>query len=317
MWKTVQSKKRKNKKTKLALAILGLIILLVIFAQLARLSKTLFSPWNLTSQRNFTWDGKFNINLVVKSSQISLVSYNPKEQKIIIIKIPDETYLDVPRGFGKWQLRAVYDLGQSQLLKNTLTGFFGLPADGFVETNQLRDFLQKNPFSFLSLLPSLKTDLTLWELLRLKMSLSKVRFDKISELDLLKSGVLDRASLSDGSQVFIADFVKMDSILSDLADPNLVSEQKSVAIFNATDHPQLAQKANRLISNLGGHVIIVSNSKVRLKTTVTYGEKSATLTRLQQIFGAEGRINPQQLEDFESSRAQINLFLGEDYFNLR
>lgn len=319
MWKTVQSKKRKNKKTKLALTVLGLIVLLILFSQVQSLTQTLFSPWKLSasSDRSYFWNGEFNINLILKDKDISFVSYNPKEQKIIIIKIPDETYLDVPRGFGKWQLRAVYDLGQSQLLKNTLAGFFGLPADGFVETNQLRDFLQKNPFSFLSLLPSLKTDLTLWELLRLKMSLSKVRFDKISELNLLKSGVLDRASLSDGSQVFIADFVKMDSILSDLADPNLVSEQKSVAIFNATDHPQLAQKANRLISNLGGHVIIVSNSKIRLKTTVTYGEKSATLTRLQQIFGADGRINPQQLEDFESSRAQINLFLGEDYFNLR
>ena len=316
-WKTVQSKKRKNKKTKLALTVLGLIVLLILFSQARSLTQTLFSPWKLSasSDRTYSWNGEFNINLILKDKDISFVSYNPKEQKIIIIKIPDETYLDVPRGFGKWQLRAVYDLGQSQLLKNTLAGFFGLPVDGFVETNQLEALLQKNPFSILSLLPSLKTDLTLWELLRFKMSLSKVRFDKISERSLEKSGVLDRASLSDGSQVFIADFVKMDSILSDLADPNLVSEQKSVAIFNGTDHPQLAQKANRLISNLGGHVIIVSNSKIRLKTTVTYGEKSATLTRLQQIFGADGK--PEQLEDIESSRAQINLFLGEDYFNLR
>ena len=315
-WKTVQSKKRKNKKTKLALTVLGLIVLLILFSQVQSLTQTLFSPWKLSasSDRPYSWNGEFNINLVLKDKDISFVSYNPKEQKIIIIKIPDETYLDVPQGFGKWQLRAVYDLGQSQLLKNTLAGFFGLPVDGFVETNQLADFLQKNPFSFLSLLPSLKTDLTLWELMRLKIGLTKVRFDKIIEIDLVK--VLDKTSLPDGSSVLTADPVKLDGILS-LSEPSFVSEQKSIAVFNATDHPQLAQKANRLISNLGGHVIIVSNSKIRLKTTVTYGEKSATLTRLQQIFGADGKINPEQLEGIESSRAEINLFLGEDYFNLR
>lgn len=315
MWKAEESRKNKVKKTKLALFVLGLIILLIIFAQLARLSKTLFSPWNLTSQRQHTWNGKFNINLIIKSEQVHLVLYNPKEQKITIIKVPDETYLDVPRGFGKWQLRSIYNLGGYRLLEQSLTDFFGSPVDGFMETNQLEELLQKNPFSTLNLLSSLKTDLNLWELLRLKMGLSEVRFDKIRELNLESLNVGEKINLLDGSEVFVADSSKLDSVLSDFADPNFTQEGKTIAIFNATDHPQLAQKATRLISNLGGHVIIVSNAKIKLKTTVLLGEKSATLERLQQIFGSSGTINPKD-GDFESSRAEINLFLGEDYFNL-
>lgn len=315
MWKDVQSRKSKFKKTKLALAVLGLVVLLIILSQVIRLTHALSSPWkpDTKSERRYSWNGEFNINLIVRSQEISLVSYNPKEQKIVIIKVPNETYLDVPQGFGKWQLRAVYDLGQYNLLKDTMAGFFGLPIDGFVEVSSLEDFLQKNPISVFSLLPSLKTDLTLWELLRLKIDLGSVRFDKITELDLEKSGVLDKKALSDGSQVFTSDPVKLDSVLSDLVDQNFVFEQKSIAIFNATDHPQLAQKAARLISNLGGHVIIISNAKVRLKNSEVSGEESATLKRLRQIFDAGDKINPAD-EDLTSSRAQINLFLGEDYF---
>lgn len=310
-WKTVQSRKQKLKKTKLAVAVLGLIIVLVVFAQLTRLSKTLFSPWNLISERHLTWDGKFNINLLLKSEEISLVSYNPKENKIAIIKVPDQTFLDVPQGFGKWQLRAVYDLGGFQLLKKTLADFFGLPIDGFVETET--DLLDRNLFSIINLTAS-KTDLTLWELLRFKISLASVRFDKIKRVDLVELGILDKTALSDGTQVFTADPVRLDSVLSDLVDPAFVSEQKSIAVFNATDHPQLAQKAARMITNLGGHVIIISNAKVRLEKTQAGGEQSATLKRIRQIFGSGDTIDLKD-EDLASSRAQINLLLGEDYFD--
>lgn len=314
-WKVVQSKKSKFKKTKLALSVLALVVALILLSQVVRLSQTLFSPWksDTKSERQYNWNGEFNINLLVRGTSISLVSYNPKQGKITIINIPDETYLDVPNGFGKWQLRSIYNLGGYRLLRISLTDFFGIPIDGFVETNQLRDLLQKNPISALGLLPGLKTDLTLWELLRLKMSLVSVRFDKIRELNLESLNVGDKVSLLDNSQVFVADSAKLDSVLSDLKDPNLVSEGKTIAIFNATDHPQLAQKATRLISNLGGHVIIVSNAKGRLKTTLVTGEKSATLTRLQQIFDTNVNISPED-ENLESSRAEINLFLGEDYF---
>lgn len=317
-WKAVQSRKKIHKKTKLALIALGLILLLLAAAQIFRFTKVISSPWNMSSKSQplTGWNGRFNINLVILSQSISLVSFNPKEQKIVTIKVPDETYLDVAEGFGKWQLRSVHDLGGSQLLKQTLSGFFGIPIDGFMEVSSLDDLLSKNPISSFNLLSKLKTDLTLGQLIRLKIGLASVRFDKIIELDLVNTNVLDRTTLLDGSQVYMADPLRLDSILTDLADPSLSMEQKTIAIFNATDHPQLAQKAARLISNLGGNVIITSNAKVRLEKTQAVGEESATLERVKQIFGRGDTIDASD-EDLTSSRAQINLFLGEDYFELK
>lgn len=301
-WKIAQSRKNKAKQTKLAVIVLGLIILLLICSQVVRFSKVLMNPMT-KSDRAYRWDGQFNINLVLKDQGISLVSYNSKDHTVTSIAVPDTTFLDVPGGFGKWQLRAVYELGGSDLLKKTLSDFFGLPLDGYVEGKSILD---KNLFSL-----DLKTDLTLLELIRLKFNLSQVRFDKIQEIDL--GQVLPKTTLPDSSEVFIFDSVKLDSVLTELFDPSFVSEQKSVAIFNATDHPALAQKAARLVSNLGGHVIITTNTKALLKKTIVIGEQSLTLKRLKQIFMTSDTIDPKD-ENLEASRAQINIFLGEDYY---
>lgn len=338
-WKDVQTKHKIKKRSRLALGILALVAGLLIISWTIRFTQNLFSPWKLSAShsKGYIWDSEFNINLLIRTSSISLLSFNPKEEKIVIINIPDETFLDVPRGFGKWQLRAIYDLGQSQkevggdeLLKETLTPFLGLPIDGFLDfsglkpqksTEEIVNILRENPFSGFNFLSILKTDLTSWELLKLKLKISNVRFDKVEQLDFTKLNVLDRENLPDGTPVLTPDPIKIDSVLSDLADPTIVSEHKSIAIFNATDEPQLAQKWARLITNLGGNVIITANARNTLKKTQIVGENSPTLKRLSQIFDLGCRNNPKcakikpEDEDLVSSRAQINLFLGEDYLD--
>lgn len=324
-WKDIQSKARIKKRTKLALLILALVGSLVIISWLVHLTKNLFSPWKLStnSQRNYIWNGEFNINLLIRTNSVSLFSYNPKDRKVVIVNIPDETYLEVPSGFGKWQLRAIYDLGGDQLLKKTLVEFFAIPIDGFLDfggsfktrsASELLDSLKKNPFSGFELLSNLQTDLTLWELIRLQAGISSVRFDKIRELNLSKLNVLDKENLLDGTQVYISDPVRLDSILSDLVDPAISLEHKTIAVLNATNRSQLAQKAARLITNLGGNVIITSNAQKTLKKSQLIGEQSKTLKRLQQIFDLDDKISTKD-EDSESLRAQINLLLGEDYSN--
>lgn len=313
-WKVAQTKRQKIKRTKLALIILGIFLGILILAQIFKFTQTLFSPWQIKNPipRGYSWGGQFNINIVVKDDKVSLLSFSPKNQTVTILEIPDNTFLETAHGFGKWQIRSIYDLGGHQLLKDSLSQFFGLPIDGFLEGVFL-DSIKKNPILNLTSLPGIKTDLTLVELIRLKLGLSGVRFDKIYMIDLEKSGALSPEKLADGTAVLIADPAKLDSEVTDLVDPNLKSEHKTLAIFNSTNHPQLAQKAARLITNVGGDVIIIANSQSKLEKTQIFGEESKTLDRLKQIFGISGRIDPES-EDQVPSRAQINLFLGEDFF---
>lgn len=339
-WKDVQSKNRVKKQSKLAIAVLGLVGIILLISWTIQSTRNLFSPLQSTSkiQRNYVWNKEFNINLLIRTDKISLLSYNPKEEKVTLINIPDETFLDVPYGFGNWQLRSVYGLGESQkdlggdkLLTYTLTDLLGVPIDGFLDFKDLQPQTDvaklvtntsKNPFSGVNFLSKLRTNLTLWELIKLKLGMMSVRFDKVQQIDLAKGDILDKSKLADSTAVFTADPIKLDSIIQGLQDPTIVAEHKTVAVYNATDYPQFAQKWARLITNLGGNVVITSNAKARLKYTEVVGEQSQTLKRLQQIFvlknlplsKEKGRIDPKD-EDLISSRAQINVFLGEDYFN--
>lgn len=323
-WKEIQERKQANKKTRWALTILAIICGLLIFGNAVKFIKTIFNPWQqIASKRNYLWQGDFNINLLIKAKNISLLSYSPQNQKIIVFDIPANAYLEVPKGFGNWEVRSIIDLGGDGLLKETLVNFLGLPIDGFlqltdkyskVETLALVEQLRKSPFALISMLHNLKTDLSLFELIRLEMGWSSVRFDKIKQIDLEKASLFERGRLADGTQVLSPDTIRLDSALSELSDPIIQSEHKTIAIFNSTSHPLLALKAARLVTNLGGDVIITSNSQNKYKQTQIVGEKSKTLKRLKQIFAADDKIDPSQ-EGLVSSRAQINIFLGEDYFN--
>lgn len=340
-WKSLQSKNKTRKKVKLAVIVLGLLVGLILVSIVVRLVNSFFSPIKSFYKKNYSWDGKFNINLLIRSKDISLLSLNPTDSSVIVFKIPDETFVEAPFGFGPWQLRAVYDLGENQkglggdkLLKETLTPFLGIPIDGFLDfaldesSSQIINTLRQNPVSGLNLFANLKTNLSVWELIQLKFKLNSVRFDKISELDLIKTNVLTKDQLSDGTSIFTSDTVKLDSILSSLADPRITEERKSIAVLNATNYPQLAGKWARLITNLGGNVIITANSSKKLVKTQVVGEESATLQRLRQIFELDcqnqvrfgqnkqkcDRINPLD-EELVNQRAQITVFLGEDYSN--
>lgn len=322
-WKDIRSR-RTNKKTKLAIAVLVLVVGLLAVSWVTRLTQNIFG-----TRKSYTWNGEFNINLLLRSKSIALFSYNPKGEKLSIINIPDEVFLDVPGGFGKWQLRSIYDFGQSQkgvggdrLLADSLSDFLAVPVDGFLDFStdqnqktpaEIVNALRKNPFSAASLFSGLKTNLTMWELLKLSFGISSVRFDKVKELDLGSLDVLDKENLPDKTLVLTADPVKLDSVLR-LTDPVIVEERKSIAVLNATDHPQLANKAARLLTNLGGNVIITANAKVPLKKTQIVGEDSLTLKRLRQIFASDDKISTPG-EDLIYQRAQINVLLGEDFFS--
>ncbi len=333
-WKTVQSKKRIQKRTRLALIFLGMIALVIILGNLVRLTQTLFSPWKLNSlqSKNYSWNNDFNLNLVIKKdSAISLLVFNPKDSKVALINIPPETLVEVPHGFGKWQVRSVYDLGETdqkgtgvELLEDSLTSFLAVPIDGFLDigslqkvsdAEQLVSLFRENLIGGFMSTFSIKSDLTLWELFRLKFGIASVRFDKVQNLSLSQG--LEKNNLADGTEVLIPDPIRIDGILEDLADPIIKSEHKNIAIFNATEKTGLAQKAARIVTNMGGSAIILTNASKKIRSTQVLGEKSQTLNRMIQVFQKPCKLNCDKIdpkdETLVSSRAQINIILGEDF----
>ena len=327
-WKTVQNKNKGKKKTRLALTFLGLILLLIIFGNLVKFYETLFSPWKLHSQtdKNYTWNGEFNLNIVVKKNDsLFVLVFNPKDERAILINIPNQTLVEVADDFGKWQIRAVLGLGGVKLVEETIASLLGIPIDGFLDIEGLQSVADgdqliakfgKDLTHGFILLPAISTDLTLIELIRLKMGLSSVRFDKIEKLDLTLA--LEKSKLPDGTEVLIPDLIRIDGIIAPFVlDPIIKLEHKNIAIFNATKVSGIAQSAARMVTNMGGNAIITTNASKKIPNTQVIGEKSQTLKRLLEIFEKNcgkncDRIDPGN-EEIVTSRAQINIILGEDF----
>lgn len=333
-WKDTQKNIKNKRRTKLALLILAGILTLLVIGQLIKFSHTLLNPWKIDGvKKSYSWNENLTINLVVKNSEVSLLSYIPSEKRITIIKLPDNLLVDVPFNMGKWKLGSVYELGEttklgfgSKLIEQTVSQTLGIPINGILDFNSLKtnqkDVIEnfRKEANIFEILKNLKTDLTLWEILKLKLALSAVRFDKVKLIDLTNLYILDEEVLADGTKVFTGDPVKIDSIIFDISDPKISGEHKSVAIFNATEEPLLAEGAGRLISNLGANVIVVSNANKKSVKSYVLGEGSQTYQRLIQIFDPSlcsydkkcDKIPPDEL-GIGSSRADIIVVLGEDY----
>ncbi len=329
-----RSAKKRGWNTKLALFVLGLILILLIIGQCIRAYQTLNSAWGVpNTNKSYIWDQNFSINLVLRQEKIAFLSFNPKMGKITIITLPDNLLIEVPKGFGAWQIRSIFNLGESNqagqgsyLLKQAIASTMGLPVDGVIHFQKGGDFkgliedFRKNLKTW-EILKEVKTDLALWELLQLKYSLGSVRFDKVEVLDLEELDLVDKKILADGTAVFTTDPIKLDSIVLDLFDPSVKEEYKSVAIFNATSKALLAQDAARITTNLGANVIAIANSPNKVANTYLLGNsQSKTYQRLLQIFdkgcSQDSKCDKIPLENLgvSSQRADIVIILGEDNF---
>ncbi len=342
-FKTVGFTDIKQKQTKLALIVLLVIVVTLLLGQAVRVVNHFFQPvTEYTSfSKSYSWDGKTVLHLAIKASEVAVLSYDPVEKSLNIVNVPADTYVEVPGGYGKWQTRAVYDIGQGEkqpigakLLTDSMASLVGLPLNGIIEVDENNpqtpyEFiksLKENPFSFDK---KVHTNLTGYELFNFALQVSRLRLDKITELNLKDFDLLTPTKLSDGSNVLVAEPQLLDNFVIDkLSEQKMRVEQIPVAVFNGTQTPGMATKVARMITNMGGNVIISTNAPFIDSTNSPELQKSFIITsadtnsytfkRLKQIFNLDCSNNPKcdkMYVDKITSRAQINVVVGKDFVN--
>lgn len=346
MWKKYQSAQKSRKNLSSIFLSLGLLFFVLSVARIVHIVTVLGDPLtpNLTTAKKYVWEGKSAVNVIfafvdTDKPIFSVLSFNPKDEKVTILNIPDQTYVDVPKNYGSWKLGSVYQLGQEEkdpigadLLKLSVSRLVGLHIDGIIlldrrngmSVEEIVEDLKKNPLSRFAFLNShLKSDLTGNEANQLFWSLSKVRSDKLVSLNLERSKITESKLLPDSSRVLGVNTIALDLFIRDkMSDTSIAEEELSVAVFNATGYPGLAQQAARVITNLGGNVVLIANADGILERSIVLAdkerqkEKSLTEERLTQIFASDClrenciTVDPK----VASSRAQINVVLGRDYY---
>ncbi len=340
------SKKKKttapgSPKLSLAFYALAFIVILIILGKIIRLIMGLgqpVTPQFVNASELRSWNGTTPINLVMKAADLSVINYNPADKKFTVIAIPGESYINVPRGYGSWPIGSIYSLGEEEktgrgasLLKDSIASLLGQPIDRFILVNspqtsqQIVNQMHSNLFTGLFLLNQIKTDLTPLEELSLVFAISQARSDKIVDLDLSETNITRSILLPDSTRVLGVDNIRLDLFVREkLIDEGITREALPIAIYNATDHPGLAQDASRIITNLGGNVITTSSTESSLINSsiiVMNGDKqsllkSYTFNRLTGIFSPAcfpKGCTPQDPK-LDTSRAQLIVVLGEDYY---
>ncbi len=327
--KTAHQKSRprqKDNKSKLALAVLAAIFLTILIGKAFYFVAGFYRPaLDLQLSKGYIWDDG-NINVLLNSQKLSLLSYNPLKNRVVVLNVPDQAYMQVLGGRGGWMASSIYNFGQSEnppmgnrMVVFSLSDFLGLPIDGYIMAeNKIVEDVRQNPLKVLFLGSTLQTNLNKSEIYRLLWGVSRARFDKVKEIDLEKY-LLD-SSLADGTKALVADPVKLDALYPNFFEDFIVAERLEIATVNATGYPGLASKAARLIKNIGGNVIITTTSENKSKTSFVEGKDSKTLKLLNQIFNSACLNNPKcdkiDLNDLQiQDRADIVVVLGEDFLS--
>ncbi|MDD2823341.1 MAG: LytR C-terminal domain-containing protein [Candidatus Daviesbacteria bacterium] len=341
---------RSNNQITLGITALFFLIALILVGKLFGFLGGLNTTITKNNQpKLYSWDGQSQFNLVVKMKDSYLLSYQPEGKELTVIKFPEDIHLNVPYDFGRWPMRSIYDLGQSesipmgpQLLRDSINRSFDILADGYLIFNngdgKLSDLLQKERGSLLpgvDILASAKTDLNLIEFFKIWWAIKEVREDKISSIDLEKSDLTEWLLLPDGSRVIALDEIKIDRFEEGHFETGQIKKDgQTIGIFNATEVPGLAEQAAKLLTNMGARVIFTANAPEKVDKSIILAKHSYTTKYLTEKLNLScpqkklvsfwqniplpglGKGGDCVLDNvsLDTTRADITIILGEDTF---
>jgi hypothetical protein len=172
-----------------------------------------------------------------------------------------------------------------------------IPIDGFINQDFL-DLNQKvNPLFMNAIFNynSLKTNLTI--------------------IDLLKIAMLTRVIPESSVNVRMigdANGLGLDKVVGRLVSDAFIEEDhQTIQIINAAGVSGLGNRLARLITNMGGNVIIVgTENSLRRKSEITYiDKKTYTVERLRKVLGYE------TIKKADNAISDITIVIGEDKVN--
>lgn len=267
------------------------------------------------------WDGESKINILIYNKDFSLVSYSPKEKSLVLIEIPTNLYVDVPGGYGKFQLFAVPRLAdfekKKDLVVQTIQNNLMVPIDGYiVEDDSKSPSRPGDEFKqsiFFSCLKSNQTNLKPWDLLRLWWNTKKLGESRLEKVVLSNRDVLNEKTLPDKAKVYEVVPEKYDLFIQKYSvDTEIRKERLSIEVLNGTEYSNLAQQFSRLLTNIGGVIIGVGNTNNFGGLCQVSGSKvslaSYTAKKITKTFGCQIDINE------KISRSDLEVTVGKQFW---
>lgn len=271
---TYKRRLKKSSQIRLGISFLVLVSVIIVAGRFWLAAKN--SQW--TGNLDFSWV-EFN------SGKIEIKTILPEYSKFITWQIPGNTVLLTAYGYGEYQLKNVYALGEidsrgEEVISQTLQNNLGLPVH---------------------------SHLTWWDKVRLAWR-RQFKVKESQRINLLDEAVLEPAVLADGTQVYKPVYHKIDQLINRETFSQVLSkEDLSLTLVND-------QNLGRVIGNHGIEVVSLMNKpEITDKTTIYVKDetvaKSLSVSWLKSLLPeAEVKVGP-----VSGYWTDLVLELGEDY----
>lgn len=296
----------------------GRLIFLVLFF----LVIAFFSGW--------LWLGRgpttSRLTVLINADPVWIWSWESRSNRAVLLKIPAAVQLVGVHGYGQYSLEALWKLGQLDktsgvLLAQSLEEALGVSIPWYIGE-------KKAPIATADMVGKIFSPQGIGEYLRgayrtnlplpvflglVNTATRKMRSDRTSIINFSLANVLNVQALPDGSVTQVVDPARVDFILGNLFEDELVRQEGlSIAIYNTTKTPFLGGRLARLLNRMGAVVVTVGNAQgpsidrcqlVGHKTQLT----SVTANLIKQV------LHCQSLETSENERADLLLKVGTAY----
>lgn len=266
--------------------------------------------------------------MVLSTNPVVLVSL-PKStnERPSIMTFPANTYTFVPHGYGSYRLEAISRLseieGRPALLSETIEDMVGIRVAGYVKTEIATDV---DVSSHEQLFSALKSETSLTKLLSgtntsnlnlLDKWLLSAQFmfsrpdDWVFLLAHDRESVFRQTELPGMTNIRIPDRNGLVEFTNgQFSDPDIRASNLSIDVRNATSTPRIGQAFTRILVQLGGRVITVTNEVRSVATCLVVGEETEKKQKLVQYVLKEYGCD---YEVAEVAGADIALFVGDSF----
>ncbi|MFC1790013.1 LytR C-terminal domain-containing protein [Patescibacteria group bacterium] len=267
------------------------------------------------------------LNIVFGEDPVVLVSWDKKAQSLTFLNIPGQVSLKAKEGLGHYRLGAFARLEQQEnnprLGEESFWWHLGVPVQAWYP-----DDLSRPPGEDKRILKRrlLRQLFSVWQRgdweelapgtkwLSFGSALIGLWRQPLAEIEIyeLKKGRELVAVSSNSEDQFEFDIEKTDQLFREtLFERQIKQENLSVGIANATSKPGLAKNVSRLVENLGGRVVDLTDwpqalQKSQLITTEA-AKNSLTVKKLSSCF----KTSSKQSES-ETFLVDVLLVIGED-----
>lgn len=271
-------------------------------------------------------EGTRRITAVINSQPLVVVSLNRSNGEVMVIKIPGNTMISVSGGYGQYPAVSVWALAKQEghgtgLVTRSFREFLGIPIDLAVDVGG--EVLSDNDETELVK----DSQRIVWEcmvgkrgcgevdkikLMGIWLATRKIAPGKVVYLPIESMPGTKTDQLPDGLSILEADINGIDLFVSRYAvDERIKNEGLAIGVYNAAGYPGLATKASRILTNLGGRVLVVEDWEERLSSCELRSAEdvrvSFTYRLVKDVFDCrDGKVNGEDEVD-------LTVLIGEGY----